>query len=57
MVFHPKPRLYKWVSVLEDELKEFDKGEHDDIVDTVSYAGILVYGKRRKAKVLKITCL
>ena len=38
-VYHPagSPWLHTW----ESELLEFPTGEHDDQVDTASYAGIL----------------
>jgi predicted phage terminase large subunit-like protein len=31
-----------WLSTFEDELIAFPNGEHDDQVDTASYAGIIV---------------
>jgi len=37
-----------WLLELEKELCEFDKGKHDDQVDCMSYAGILVNENRPK---------
>lgn len=41
-----------WLNVVEDELVTFPNGEHDDVVDTIAYAGIQVaLTRRRKGKV------
>lgn len=39
LIYHP--RNVEWLGDLEQELLEFPKGKHDDIVDCISYAAIL----------------
>ena len=42
----------EWLTDVEDELTKFPNGEHDDVVDTISYAGIeLMKQRKSKAKV------
>jgi predicted phage terminase large subunit-like protein len=38
-VYHKK--YANWLSEVEEQLLQFPNGKHDDIVDTISYAGIL----------------
>lgn len=42
-VYHLKGA--EWLGYLETQLLEFPNGKHDDVVDTVSYAGIVIENK------------
>lgn len=48
-VYHKKDA--PWLNVVEDELLKFPNAEHDDIVDTIAYAGIEIMPRKRKGKV------
>ena len=41
-----------WLETVEDELLDFPNGTHDDIVDTISYAGIQVAGWGGEVEIL-----
>ena len=46
MVYHPS--LAPWIEDLEGELLSFPNGTHDDMVDVVAYAAILLAERKRK---------
>lgn len=48
-VYHLKGA--EWLGYLESQLLEFPNGKHDDIVDTIAYAGIIM---AEKSKVISI---
>lgn len=50
ILFYANMKVYhlkgaEWLGYLETQLLEFPNGKHDDVVDTVSYAGIVIENK------------